>query len=112
MTDRFGFLQVNGDLNNRVAHILSVSVDSAQVRMEGEMLVPTLDIENVAVTSGSACSSGSMQPSHVLLAMGKDVATAKATIRFSLGKGNTKEDVLEAVERFSAILERMTKQVT
>ena len=107
LTERFPFLVVNGDQQNRLDNILNISVDRARRTMEGEMLVPTLDLEGVAVTSGSACTSGSMQPSHVLLAMGRDVATAKATVRFSLGRGTTREDVVETVERVSEVLTRL-----
>jgi len=107
LTERFPFLLVNGDQQNRLDNILNISVDRARRTMEGEMLVPTLDLEGVAVTSGSACTSGSMQPSHVLLAMGRDVATAKATVRFSLGRGTTREDVVETVERVSEVLTRL-----
>ncbi len=104
---RYSFIIVNGSLTSRLPHILNVSIDNAQAPLEGEMLVPNLDLEGVAVTSGSACSSGSLQPSHVLLAMGRDPATARATIRFSFGKGNTREDVVDTLERFDAVLSRM-----
>ncbi len=104
---RYPFLIVNGSRTNRLPHILNVSLDSARAPVEGEMLVPNLDLEGVAVTSGSACSSGSLQPSHVLLAMGRDAATARATVRFSFGKGNTREDVIDTLERLDAVLGRM-----
>ena len=109
LMERFPFLVVNGDPENRLAHILNISVDSTKAGLEGEMLVPTLDLEGIAVTSGSACTSGSMQPSHVLMAMGRDEATAKATVRFSFGRGNTRDDVVETVERFAAVLERIVR---
>ncbi len=110
LTERYPFLIVNGDSRNRLDPILNLSVDSAKQNVEGEMLVPSLDIEGVAVTSGSACTSGSMQPSHVLLAMGRDVATAKATVRFSFGRSNTREDVVETVARFSRVMTRLCKE--
>ncbi len=110
LTERFPFLIVNGDQANRLPTILNVSVDSAQRKVEGEMIVPALDLEGVAVTSGSACTSGSMQPSHVLLAMGRDASTAKGTVRFSFGRANTREDVVDAVERFSSVLARLNNE--
>jgi cysteine desulfurase len=72
LTERFPYLTVNGDPENHLPNILNISVDNARASVEGDMLVPTLDLEGVAVTSGSACTSGSMQPSHVLLAMGSE----------------------------------------
>lgn len=61
--------------------------------LDGEALVMALDRKKIAVASGSACSSGGGQPSHVLLAMGVEEALAKSAIRISLGKDNTEEDV-------------------
>lgn len=84
---------VNGDRKNRLPHILNISFDAGRSPMEGEMLVPNMDLHGVAVTSGSACTSGSLQPSHVLLAMGRDAATARATIRFSFGRSNTDAEI-------------------
>jgi cysteine desulfurase len=84
---------VNGNRQNRLPHILNISFDSGKFPLEGEMLVPNMDLHGIAVTSGSACTSGSLQPSHVLLAMGRDEATARATIRFSFGRSNTAEDI-------------------
>jgi cysteine desulfurase len=99
----------NGDPSNRLPHIASVSFDNRRLALEGEMLILNLDLEGIAVTSGSACTSGSIQPSHVLLAMGRDPETAKATIRFSFGKGNTEEDVEAAMKALEVVLERMRR---
>lgn len=107
LCDRFPFLLVNGHPTERLPHILSVSVDSARCSVVGEMLVPNLDLEGVAVSSGSACTSGSIQPSHVLLAMGRDEATARATVRFSFGRQNSREDVVDTVARLDTVFTRM-----
>jgi cysteine desulfurase len=107
--NRFPYILVNGDPAERLPHILNVSVDSRQVPIEGEMLVLNMDLKGIAVTSGSACSSGSVQPSHVLLAMGRDPATARATIRFSFGRSNTEEDVGYVVEALGEVMEQMRK---
>ena len=107
--ERFPYVIFNGDPVDRLPHILNVSVDSRKMPMEGEMLVMNMDLKGIAVTSGSACTSGSMQPSHVLIAMGRDPATARATIRFSFGRGNTEEDVVETVKALGEVLEQMTK---
>lgn len=107
--ERFPYVMINGDPVDRLPHIVSVSVDSGMMPMEGEMLVMNMDLKGVAVTSGSACTSGSVQPSHVLLAMGRDPATARASIRFSFGKSNTEEDVSVVVKALGEVLEQMTK---
>lgn len=100
---------VNGHPTNRLPHILNISFDSERVQIEGEMLLMNMDLEGVAVTSGSACTSGSMQPSHVLLAMGRDARTAKATLRFAFGRSNTDQDVAQVVECLKKVLERMKR---
>jgi cysteine desulfurase len=102
-------LIVNGHPSQRVPHILSVSFDHQQMPLEGEMLVVNMDLEGVAVSSGSACTSGSVQPSHVLLAMGRDIATARATLRFSFGRGNTDADVDAAFEVLKRVIMRMSR---
>jgi len=61
--------------------------------VEGEALVIALDLKGLAVSSGAACSSGAIEPSHVLLAMGLPHQRARASIRVSLGKQTTQEDV-------------------
>jgi cysteine desulfurase len=99
----------NGHPDNRLPHILNMSLDSKKVMLEGEMLLMNMDLKGVAVTSGSACTSGSMQPSHVLLALGCDARTARATLRFSFGKSNTIEDVDEVVETLKSVLANMIR---
>jgi cysteine desulfurase len=100
---------VNGDPANRLPHILNVSFDSNRIRLEGEMLLVNMDLRGVAVTSGSACTSGSMQPSHVLIAMGRDVPTAKGTLRFAFGKSNTEDDVRFVINTLKEVVEQMTR---
>ncbi len=109
---RFPYIIFNGDPVDRLPHILNVSVDSRKMPMEGEMLVMNMDLKGIAVTSGSACTSGSLQPSHVLLAMGRDPATARATIRFSFGRGNKEEDVQYVVESLGEVLRQMATNRT
>ncbi len=98
---------VNGRAGERLPNILSISFDSSKISLEGEMLVANMDLEGIAVASGSACTSGSIQPSHVIRAMGRDPATAKATIRFSFGKSNTAGDVDAAADALERVLARM-----
>jgi cysteine desulfurase len=104
---RWPFLIVNGARAPRLPHVLNVSFDSARAPMEGEMLLPNMDLEGISVTSGSACTSGSIQPSHVLLAIGHDPATAAASLRFAFGRGNTADDIPAVVRALAAALARL-----
>jgi cysteine desulfurase len=90
------------------AHILSVSVTGREGRaVDGEMLLVALDMEGVCVSAGSACTSGALEPSHVLRAMGVPDDVAQATVRFSLGLQTTAADVDGAAEALVRVLRRM-----
>jgi len=65
-----------------------------------------LDDAGVYVSAGSACAAGSLEPSHVLMAMGLTALQAKASVRFSLGSETNSRDVAEAASRFAAVVER------
>ena len=89
-------------------HIVNIAFPPRDgVPLDGEMLLLNLDMEGVMASAGSACTSGALEPSHVLLAIGRDRATASASVRFSLGKDNTEDEVDEAVEHLAMILRRM-----
>jgi cysteine desulfurase len=75
--------------------------------LEGESLLINLDLAGICASSGSACMVGSIQPSHVLLAMGVPREIAQATVRFSLGKGTTAQEIDDAVARMDAIFGRL-----
>ncbi|HAL55467.1 MAG TPA: cysteine desulfurase NifS [Bacteroidetes bacterium] len=100
----FEGLLFNGHPSQCLPNILSVSFDSAKVPIDGEALIMGMDLRGVAVTSGSACTSGSLQPSHVLRAMGRDEKTARATVRFSLGRSTNQEDLDYAVEALRTVV--------
>ena len=100
----FPALLINGHPQQVLAHILSISFDSATYPLDGDALIMGMDLRGVAVTSGSACTSGSLQPSHVLRAMGRDERTAKATVRFSFGKGTTQEDINYAASALKEVV--------
>jgi len=85
---------LNGEGAPRVPNTTNIYFDG----IEGEALVIALDLKGLAVSTGAACSSGAIEPSHVLTAMGLRPDRAKASIRFSLGKQNTAEDVDFALE--------------
>ena len=80
---------VNGEGAPRVPNTTNIHFDY----IEGEALVIALDLKGLAVSTGAACSSGAIEPSHVLTAMGLPPEIARASLRFSLGKQNTQDDV-------------------
>jgi cysteine desulfurase len=80
---------VNGGGAPRVPNTTNMGFDY----IEGESLVIALDLKGLAVSTGAACSSGALEPSHVLLAMGLRPDQARASVRFSLGKQTTEEDI-------------------
>lgn len=100
----FEGILVNGHPTDVLPTILSVSFDADKIAVDGEALIMGMDIRGVAVTSGSACSSGTLEPSHVLMAMGRPEKTARATIRFSIGRPTTQEDIDAAVEALREVL--------
>ena len=81
--------RVNGAGAPRVPNTSSIYFD----HIEGESMVISLDLKGLAVSTGAACSSGAIEPSHVLVAMGLRADRARASIRFSLGKQNTEEEI-------------------
>ena len=87
-------VHLNGDPEKRLPNTLNLSFEF----VEGESLLIGLDIAGIAVSSGSACSSGSTEPSHVLLAMGTDPLLCQSAVRISLGSANTEDDIAYALE--------------
>jgi cysteine desulfurase len=75
--------------------------------VEGEALVIALDLKGLAVSSGAACSSGASEPSHALLAMGLSPERARSSVRFSLHRQTTEEEVERAMELVSALVGRL-----
>ena len=94
---------VNGDPLQRVPNTTNISFD----RVEAESLLIALDLEGVAVSTGSACSSGTLEPSHVLRAMGFPAHRTQNSIRFSLGAGTTDADVDRVVAVLPAVVEKL-----
>jgi cysteine desulfurase len=77
--------------------------------IEGEAMVLALDAEGIASSSGSACTSGSLEPSHVLLAMGIPAERAHGSLRLSLGRASAEAEVNRFLEVFPPIVERLRK---
>ena len=94
---------VNGEGAPRVPNTTNIYFDY----IEGEALVIALDLKGLAISTGAACSSGAIEPSHVLTAMGLAPERARASIRFSLGKQNTSEDVDFALNLIPATVARL-----
>ena len=94
---------VNGDGAPRVANTSNIVFDG----IEGESLVIALDLKGLAVSTGAACSSGAIEPSHVLTAMGLRPDRARASLRFSLGKQNTAEDIEFALALIPEVVARL-----
>ena len=100
-------IRFNGDVENGIPHILSVTITDPQHEpLDGEMLLLNLDIEGICVSNGSACTSGTVKPSHVMLALGHREAMAKSTLRFSLSKYNTPDEMDKTVEALRKIVSR------
>jgi len=100
---RIDHVYLNGHPTQRLPGTLSMCFDY----IEGEAIIMGLDLAGVAVSSGSACTSTSLEPSHVLLAMGVHPAVAQGSIRFSLGRGSTEEGVEYVLEVLPPIVERL-----
>ena len=97
------FVKLNGPRQNR----LPANADFSFEFIEGESILFSLDLAGIAVSSGSACSSGSLEPSHVLLSLGLPEELAHGSIRFSFGKHNTMEEVDYAVETIKTSVQRL-----
>lgn len=94
---------VNGEGAARVPQTSSMYFDS----IDGEALVIALDLKGLAVSTGAACSSGAIEPSHVLMAMGLTPEKARGSVRFSLGRQNTMEEVDLAIGLVSEAVARL-----
>lgn len=92
----------NGHPSSCLPNTLNVSFPGA----DGETVLVGLDLEGVAVSSGSACSTGSLEPSRVLLAMGLDERAALSSVRFSMGAGNTLEEIERTLALIAPVVER------
>ncbi|WP_077367772.1 cysteine desulfurase NifS [Anaerosalibacter sp. Marseille-P3206] len=101
--DNIGYVRLNGHPTNR----LPGNANFCFRFIEGESLLLSLDIEGIAGSSGSACTSGSLDPSHVLLAIGLPHEIAHGSLRLSLGDFNTEEEVDYVVEKLVEIVDRL-----
>ncbi len=105
LMNRIPNISRNGDAECRVPHIANFNFDHC----EGEGLMISLDLKGIAVSTGSACASGSIEPSHVLTAIGLDHSSGRGSLRFSLSKDNTKEEVDYLLETLPAVVEKLRR---
>jgi len=94
---------LNGECRQRVPNTVNISFKG----VEAETLLIALDLEGIAVSTGSACSSGSIEPSHVLRAMGLSPHRAQSSIRFSLGLGNTAAEIDHVLEVLPPVVDKL-----
>jgi cysteine desulfurase len=100
---RIDGVSINGSREHRLPTVSSISFE----RLEGEAAVIALDLEGVAISTGSACSSGSLEPSHVLTAMGLRPEVVQGSLRFSFSWHTTEDEVKEAVEILVKVVARL-----
>lgn len=103
ITEATNDIVFNGDRTNRLAHLSNISFRF----IEGEGLLINLDLQGIAVSTGSACSSGTLEPSPVIRALGRDDEVARGAIRFSFGKDNTEEDVAYLLEVLPRVVDKL-----
>lgn len=100
--------RLNGHEINRIYNTLNLSFEG----LDGETLLMNLDLKNIYVSTGSACTAGSVEPSHVLLAMGLPEKLARAAIRFSLGRFTTEKEIEYALSEIPSVIKRLRENST
>ncbi|HMB00179.1 MAG TPA: aminotransferase class V-fold PLP-dependent enzyme [Spirochaetota bacterium] len=108
ITEKIPDIQFNGHQEYSLPGTLNVSFRGA----EGESILLYLDLEGIAASTGSACASGSLDPSHVLLAAGIGVEYAHGSIRFSIGRENTEADIDYVLEKLPPVITRIRDMST
>jgi cysteine desulfurase len=103
ITSKIPNIKINGHTKDVLPNTLNVSFPGA----EGEAILLSLDLEGIAVSTGSACASGSLDPSHVLMAIGVGPELAHSSIRFSMGLGTTELDIDYVLEKLPPIIARL-----
>ena len=101
--EKIPYIKINGDMEKRLPGNSNISFRF----IEGEGLLLNLDLKGICASSGSACTSGSLDPSHVLLAIGLPHEIAHGSLRVSIGKYNTKEEIDYLIENLMEIVTRL-----
>jgi cysteine desulfurase len=107
-----GLLAIPGVQRTGADDRLPNSVSAVIDGIEGGDLVAALDLEEIEASTGSACTTGSVEPSHVLLAMGIDPQLAHGSLRLTLGRGNREEDIPTVVDAVARSVERLRLAAT
>ncbi|MFO0687397.1 MAG: cysteine desulfurase family protein [Myxococcota bacterium] len=105
LVERIGAVRWNGAPETTLPNTLNVELEG----LSGEALLQALDLEGIAVSAGAACHSGSVEPSKILLAMGRTPAQAQASLRFSVGPGVDAEQIDRVLERLEALVPRLRR---
>ena len=103
LNERIDDIILNGHPQHRLPGILNICVKY----VEGESMLINLDLEGICVSSGSACTSGSLEPSHVLLAMGVPAEVAHGSLRFSLRRNTTQKDIDRVISVLPSVVEKL-----
>jgi cysteine desulfurase len=103
LKERVDEFRINGSLERRLPNTLNISFPG----IDGEAIIVGLDMEGIAVASGSACTSGATEPSHVLMALGLSKREALGSIRVSFGRENTEEEVDYFLSVLPPIVDRL-----
>ncbi|MGM0441562.1 MAG: cysteine desulfurase family protein [Elusimicrobiota bacterium] len=105
ISEKINNVRLNGNFDNTLSNTLNVSFKG----VEGESIVMMLDMEGIAVSTGSACTSETLETSHVLKAMEVEPIFTQGAIRFSLGKDNTEEEIDYVIKKLPPIIDRLRK---
>lgn len=100
---RIEFASLNGHRTQRLANNVNFSFSG----VDGESVMAMLDMDGIAVSTGSACTSGTLEPSHVLMAIGVMPNLVKSSVRFTLGRSTTKDDIDYTVTKLESIIKRL-----
>ena len=103
ITSEIGAVTLNGHPDERLPNTVNIGFDF----LEGESIVLSLDLEGIALSTGSACTSGSLEPSHVLKSMGIDPMRAQGAVRFSLSIFSTREEIDHVMSKLPAVVKRL-----
>ena len=96
---------LNGHDSERLPNNVNFSFNG----VEAEPILIGLDLSGIAASSGSACTSASLEPSHVLIAMGQDVQRARSSLRITLGRETTEQEIRELLKALPSLLQRLRK---
>ena len=103
LLEQIDHIRLNGHPTKRLPNNINVSVDF----VEGESMLLNLDLEGICASTGSACSSSTLKPSHVLIALGLPPEKAHGSLRFTLGRENTEEDIERVLKVLPGIVAKL-----